>query len=422
MKGHKLVAVGLALGVLTACGGGSSSDDSVTISVPKGNVTGKLVYGTRCGEVPAKNIAVLVHDKEGNIIYTSRNEADGEFSVMWTSSSSHMSFIDDDINQRKLIIRSFLNVEAGDLGAISLRESVRNSQCDCVNGEFNTTEIDALYPNTSLAPESSFYACKIEGKYPLINIALVSNQSGVAPVAASIDLNKLDDVGNIELTAEDFSGNDHIGKLLTLNGVKSDDKFTSGNTNVMKGLDERFSWSSGTEAYSFSSLVEDEFLSTSYFSSLQVPNSGTVSYVSSHTQALTDGKFDYQVETHRNSLQILQALQPVMEGLSVEQATNYDFTQLGQQVSAAVFEFDSSNWNWSTEGPSSGAFPVLKFPNYIVDKVALLNSNGSFSLTLGGAKSVPTYQNYRAEWAKASRGGSLLPNTSFSTLRVSSVR
>lgn len=424
MKGYKLVVAGFALGtLLTACGG--SGGDDGTISIVEGNVTGKLVYDTSCGSIPAKDIEVLVHDSEGKIIHRELNDSKGEFSVIWNSNSTHVSFIDDDINRTTLVVRSMLDVNLGDLGVISMGEAKANrySLCECVSGRFDTSEIYGVYPNTVLMPEPSFHVCKRDGQYPKINLALVSSQDGVAPIAASININKLDDVDDIKLTAEDFAGDDHVGKLLTLEGLKGGDKLTSGNTNVMKGLDDRFSWEKANGAYSFSSLIKDEYLSSVYSNNLLMSDARSIFYLSGHTQKLSDGILDYRIDTNREPMQILQAIEPLMEGLQASQATSYDFTQLEQDVSIIAFEFAAHGWRWSIEGPALGTLPTLDLPSQVVDKIELSSlSSGAFGITLGSSKGLATYQDYRAEWAKVSRNDSLLPDAGVSMLRISATR
>lgn len=413
MEVSKLALVGLTMGILSACGG--SSDENSTAAIVE-TITGRIISETTCGNQSYAGVEVLVHDSAGKIVKRVKNADDGEFSVPWNKDDAHISFIKNGV---KLHAKTLLNVSVGDLGLISL-DSDTTASCNCTNVSFDTSEITALYPNTQLLPSASnVQVCKVDGKYLPINLALVSEQDGVAPIAARIDINGMINGQSISLKAEHFSGNEQLGKLVSINGLEAGDSLSTGTFSARKsGMAQEFTWPQS--AYAFPLLFPDEYLSASNNQSLSLPNSAYVFFFSAHTQPLSVENESYDVELKHDFQPLLQALQPVLEGVAANQATHYDFSQYGSHISAVNFLLGTQAWDWSIEGAKSGTLPLLELPTDAANTINLSTSlTSSVSLILVESKRSASYTAFRQEWAKVSRDTYFLPDTKISFLSIS---
>ncbi|WP_445945920.1 hypothetical protein [Shewanella sp.] len=415
MEGNKLVLVGLTLSLLTACGGGSGGDNN-SASVIVETIKGRVINETTCGNQSYPGVEVLVHDNAGKIVKRVKNTDDGEFSVSWDKGDTHISFVKNGVN---LHAKTLLNVSAGDLGLIPLKSDA-TTNCDCTYVNFDTSEIAPLYPNTQLLPSSSnVKVCKVEGKYQSINLALVPTQDGVAPIATSIDVNNLINGQAILLKAEDFNGEYRQGQAITLDGLVSGDHLSTGSvSNRQSDADQQFSWQQS--AYAFPQQFGEEYVSASHTQFHNLPNGTSIFYLSAHTQQIHDANKIYNAEINRDFAPLLEALQPVLEGVAANQATSYDFSQYDANISAVNFELGSQAWDWSIEGAKSGTLPLIELPTDAVHKINLSTSfNSSLGLILVESKNSTSYADFRQEWAKVSRDNYFLTDAKVSILHIS---
>ena len=159
MKKYLLTPLAAALTLtLTACGGGSSGEDTPSEGTGSGGVTAPLqkisleAYTYSCQTETPYATDIVFHNKEGKPVGTAKTNADGVFSGEVPKDTKHVSVLGDEVeldDGEYKKIRTVLDIEnRSDLGAFYFTRY--KSDCSCEDYTLDTSELSYTQSGYSL--------------------------------------------------------------------------------------------------------------------------------------------------------------------------------------------------------------------------------------------------------------------------------
>jgi len=159
MKKYLLTPLAAALTLtLTACGGGSSGEDTPSKGTGSGGVTAPLqkisleAYTYSCQTETPYSTDIVFHNKEGKPVGTAKTNADGVFSGEIPKDTKHVSVLGDEVeitDGEYKKIRTVLDIEnRTDLGKFTFYRA--QNDCGCETYTLDTSELSYVQTGYSL--------------------------------------------------------------------------------------------------------------------------------------------------------------------------------------------------------------------------------------------------------------------------------
>ncbi|TMP81461.1 hypothetical protein CWB73_07715 [Pseudoalteromonas phenolica] len=379
MRKYLLTPLAAALTLtLTACGGGSSGEDtpekgpgsgggSVT-TLPTLQPMSLYAYSYQCNEIVPHQAEVVFHDDQGRPLGNSKTDSQGEFAGELPEDTKHISVIsqiDDPVDGAYTKIHTELDIEhRTNLGGFFFDVNTNNCRCELFS--LDTTDFTytqngyQLYESAFPLSNNKVEVCPFEDK---VYLRVVSNNQQEAK-AAVLDLtDEIKSSKTIKLSDAQFQ---HQGVLVENKQSLNSDLLSTRayDKELHKYQFVGFTNSSDNNAlFVFPSVFEDNFYTQSGSETMS-PNGLEISF-STHARSKVNAEGEYDLT---ELPQVSANLGADLLNFTNSQDFSYDFSANDERFARAQWEYSflvddtaETRFDWRIEGSISGQIPDLSF-------------------------------------------------------------